>query len=56
MNAITRGKTVENKKPTTDHKITKTAPILNKNKGANKKNNPKAKIPFIAPIQKIYCR
>lgn len=39
-----------------DQSKTKTAPMLNKNKGANRKNNPKAKIPFIAPIPKIYCR
>ncbi len=33
-----------------DQSKTKTAPMLNKNKGANRKNNPKAKIPFTAPI------
>ena len=49
---ITKGKI----KLIADQSKTKTAPMLNKNKGENKKNSPKAKIPFIAPIPKIYCR
>jgi len=49
---ITKGKI----KLIADHSKTKTTPILNKNKGVNRKNNPKTKIPFIAPILKIYCR
>lgn len=39
-----------------DHKTTSKTPTLNKNSGANKMNNPKAKIPFKAPISLIYCR
>jgi hypothetical protein len=38
----------------TDHSTTKTAPTLNKTKGANRKNNPKAKIPFKTFILIIY--
>ncbi|WP_456463855.1 hypothetical protein [Persephonella sp.] len=44
------GTTKDKTKLIADHNKTKTAPILNKNKGANRKNNPKAKIPFTAPI------